>query len=63
MEEVLKRNTELEQEVRELRKQMFNLLNGIKMRKIERIFVHCTASPLSCGVYRRDAGLKAAGHG
>lgn len=25
------------------------------MRKIERIFVHCTASPLSCGVYRRDA--------
>lgn len=33
------------------------------MRKIERIFVHCTASPLSCGVYRCDAGLKAAGCG
>ena len=29
LEEVLKRNAELEQEVRELRKQMFNLMNTI----------------------------------
>ena len=29
LEEVLKRNAELEQEVRELRKQMFNLMNSI----------------------------------
>lgn len=33
------------------------------MRKIERIFVHCTVSPLSRGLHRCDAGLKAVGRG
>ena len=44
LEEVLKRNTELEQEVRELRKQMFNLMSSI-----------CT--DLSCQLRKRDLNL------
>ena len=41
LEEVLKRNTELEQEVGELRKQMFNLMSSI-----------CT--DLTCQLRKRD---------
>ena len=44
LEEVLKRNTELEQEVRELRKQMFNLMRSI-----------CT--DLTCQLRKRDLNL------
>lgn len=44
LEEVLKRNTELEQEVRELRKQMFTLMSSI-----------CT--DLSCQLRKRDLNL------
>ena len=44
LEEVLKRNTELEQEVRELRKQMFNLMSSI-----------CT--DLTCQLRKRDLNL------
>ena len=44
LEEVLKRNTELEQEVGELRKQMFNLMSSI-----------CT--DLTCQLRKRDLNL------
>ena len=44
LEEVLKRNTELEQEVRELRKQMFNLMSSI-----------CT--DLTCQLRKKDLNL------
>ena len=44
LEEVLKRNAELEQEVRELRKQMFNLIGSI-----------CT--DLTCQLRKRDLNL------
>ena len=44
LEEVLKRNTELEQEVGELRKQLFNLMSSI-----------CT--DLSCQLRKRDLNL------
>ena len=44
LEEVLKRNTELEQEVRELRKQLFNLMSSI-----------CT--DLTCQLRKRNLNL------
>lgn len=44
LEEVLKRNTELEQEVEELRKQMFNLMSSI-----------CT--DLTCQLRKKDLNL------
>lgn len=44
LEEVLKRNAELEQEVRELRKQMFNLMSSI-----------CT--DLTCQLRKRNLNL------